>query len=396
MKTRDYKGKMKWLRLGIASLALAAGVFFSNGLTARAEENVPQNTTKETATPIALGEEVQTLSDYSHSQYFKFQTTEPGYLTVHYQHEAGESTGNIYSQRISILNNNLNEYFYCANSKPEDTTAMVSPKVGVTPDTYYFFISGYQGPACKVTFKVDFTPCDNYEQEINDKPAKAESLPFDKTMYAWILNTNYDKDYYRFDVETPSTITLDINHESKEKSKWVVTIWDSNEKKIYETTFEGGQTRLDTITDLDLEPGTYYVCVGGDESRRIQGKTYDITAHCDSSARAQVRAFVSRLYRVALNRNPDPDGLTDWTNRLINGDAQAVNIVQGILGSNEYANMGKSNGEIVNDCYRAMLGRDAEEEGYNHWLVRLDNGMSMNAIFAGFVGSDEFKNLCAT
>ena len=110
----------------------------------------------------------------------------------------------------------------------------------------------------------------------------------------------------------------------------------------------------------------------------------------------KVKAFVTRLYEVALNREPEAEGLADWTNRLQTGEVAAVNVVQGVLCSDEYKNKGKSNGEIVNDCYQAMLGRGADESGYNDWVAKLDSGMSVNAIFAGFVGSEEFGNLCAS
>ncbi|MCR5000030.1 MAG: DUF4214 domain-containing protein, partial [Lachnospiraceae bacterium] len=108
-----------------------------------------------------------------------------------------------------------------------------------------------------------------------------------------------------------------------------------------------------------------------------------------------VEDFVTRLYQVALNREPDAEGLADWSARLRSGEAAAVNVVQGVLCSEEYLGKGKPNGEIVNDCYHAMLGRDADEAGYAEWVGKLDAGMSVNAIFAGFVGSQEFADLCA-
>ncbi len=42
-----------------------------------------------------------------------------------------------------------------------------------------------------------------------------------------------------------------------------------------------------------------------------------------------------------------------------------------------------------------MLGRAPDEAGFADWTDRLDSGMSVEAIFAGFVGSEEFGNLCA-
>ncbi|MCR4998902.1 MAG: DUF4214 domain-containing protein [Lachnospiraceae bacterium] len=120
----------------------------------------------------------------------------------------------------------------------------------------------------------------------------------------------------------------------------------------------------------------------------------NITPSSDGSYTDPAMEFVARMYRVVLNREPDDAGLIDWTMRLKKGQAAAVDIVQGFFWSDEYKNMAKPNGEIVTDCYNAMLGRDPDEGGYNDWVTKLDNGMSVNAIFAGFVGSQEFANLC--
>ncbi|MCR4999179.1 MAG: DUF4214 domain-containing protein [Lachnospiraceae bacterium] len=106
--------------------------------------------------------------------------------------------------------------------------------------------------------------------------------------------------------------------------------------------------------------------------------------------------FVSRMYSVVLGRKADQEGLNDWVTKLASGQAQAVDIVQGFMCSEEYVNKCKSNVEIVNDCYHAMLDRDADVDGYNDWVSKLDTGMSVNAILAGFVGSQEFGNLCQT
>ncbi|MBR3515271.1 MAG: leucine-rich repeat protein [Lachnospiraceae bacterium] len=106
------------------------------------------------------------------------------------------------------------------------------------------------------------------------------------------------------------------------------------------------------------------------------------------------REFVTRMYDVVLGRMPDEEGLNTWTDNLNSGRSSAVDIVYGFFYSPEYLNKGKSNGAIVTDCYNAMLGRDPDPSGYADWTKRLDIGMTPEAIFAGFVGSQEFIGLC--
>ena len=112
-------------------------------------------------------------------------------------------------------------------------------------------------------------------------------------------------------------------------------------------------------------------------------------------SRDQLVRFVTRLYEIALGREPEPAGLENWTSQLWSGEKNAVDIVYGVLCSPEYLGKGKSNEEVVTDCYNAMLDRNPDADGFNDWTSRLNDGMSINAIFAGFVGSREFGNLCA-
>lgn len=108
----------------------------------------------------------------------------------------------------------------------------------------------------------------------------------------------------------------------------------------------------------------------------------------------KVKLFIKHLYQTSLGREPEADGLNYWANSLMTGEKKAVDVVKGVLCSPEYGSKNKSNGEVVNDCYQAMLGRNADEDGYSDWVSRLESGMSVNAIFAGFVGSREFSDLC--
>ena len=105
------------------------------------------------------------------------------------------------------------------------------------------------------------------------------------------------------------------------------------------------------------------------------------------------RGFVYRMYKIVLGRDPDQTGLDYWVYQLETGRMEAADIVQGFFNSDEYEDMGKTNMEIVTDCYKAMLNRDPEPFGLDFWKKRLDVGMTSDSICSGFVDSDEFYNL---
>ena len=109
-----------------------------------------------------------------------------------------------------------------------------------------------------------------------------------------------------------------------------------------------------------------------------------------------IEGFVTRMYRVVLGREPEEAGLQDWSERLRSGNSCAADIVLGFFFSPEYESKAKSHGEIVTDFYSAMLDRTPDSAGYNDWVKHLDVGMTKTAIAYGFVGSQEFGNLCAS
>ena len=113
-----------------------------------------------------------------------------------------------------------------------------------------------------------------------------------------------------------------------------------------------------------------------------------------ASASEGVEGFVTRMYRIVLDREPDELGFEDWTTQLKNGEKSAADIVLGFFYSQEYLEKGKSNGEVVTDFYAAMLDREPDEGGFTDWTKRLDIGMTKTAIASGFVNSQEFTNLC--
>ncbi len=109
---------------------------------------------------------------------------------------------------------------------------------------------------------------------------------------------------------------------------------------------------------------------------------------------ADVGGFVTRCYNVALNREPEQEGYNYWTELLISGQKHGGEVGLGFIFSEEYTNKNKSNEEYVTDLYTMFFGREADTEGFNYWVNKLNAGEERVSIFAGFVFSEEFANLC--
>ena len=109
----------------------------------------------------------------------------------------------------------------------------------------------------------------------------------------------------------------------------------------------------------------------------------------------KIRAFVARCYQVILERSADEEGLSAWANALATGQANASQIIDGFVNSQEFLNRNLTSDQQVEVLYQAMLGRGADAEGKAAWVAVLDKGGSFAAVINGFCGSIEFTNLCS-
>jgi len=107
-----------------------------------------------------------------------------------------------------------------------------------------------------------------------------------------------------------------------------------------------------------------------------------------------IRVFVTRLYRLALQREPDISGLNSWTSSLLSRSTTGAAVAYGFIFSNEMLSRNLSNDAYVEILYSTLLGRGSDAAGKAHWVNRLQSGNSRYSIFSGFVTSSEFDLIC--
>lgn len=122
-------------------------------------------------------------------------------------------------------------------------------------------------------------------------------------------------------------------------------------------------------------------------------ETYD--ASLDQYSK-DVEGFVTRMYKLVLNREPDSVGFNNWVNALRNGTDKGANIINGFFNSIEYKSRNRSIEQTVTDCYNAILGRSPDPSGFKDWCDAMSCGATAMGIANGFVGSQEFMKLCAS
>ena len=122
-----------------------------------------------------------------------------------------------------------------------------------------------------------------------------------------------------------------------------------------------------------------------------------LTATCTVTVQTKdpVEAFVYRMYRICLLREPDGAGFRNWVTWLKNGDKTGAEVAYGFYNSPEMINRHLSNEEYVTRAYQGIMGRNPDPAGKGNWVAFLDQGVSYAYIISGFTRSQEFTNLCA-
>lgn len=127
----------------------------------------------------------------------------------------------------------------------------------------------------------------------------------------------------------------------------------------------------------------------------IEHTHYPSAAMCNicNNVRPPVAKFVERLYRVILNREPDPEGYINHVTNLNKGRS-ACDVAYDFIFADEFVNGGLSNEEVVRRLYKVFLDREPDDEGFENWTKVLDSGCSYGALMYGFSQSAEFSRIC--
>lgn len=108
----------------------------------------------------------------------------------------------------------------------------------------------------------------------------------------------------------------------------------------------------------------------------------------------QINAFVTRLYSLCLNRSPDSTGLSYWTSAIIDSGYTGYSVAYGFVFSDEMQSMNLSDEEYVTVLYHVFLNREPDSGGLTYWVNVLGEGGTRANVFEGFAYSDEYSQLC--
>lgn len=108
----------------------------------------------------------------------------------------------------------------------------------------------------------------------------------------------------------------------------------------------------------------------------------------------KIRAFVTRIYQLALKRTPDAGGIDYWTHELASGNMTGAEVAGGFFFSNEMKLKNLSEEEFLDICYTVMMDREGDEGGIAYWLKTMEDGFGKEGVFNDFCQSKEFGIIC--
>ena len=113
-----------------------------------------------------------------------------------------------------------------------------------------------------------------------------------------------------------------------------------------------------------------------------------------AATNTKVEELVTRFYTNALERQPDAAGLNSWVSQLAAKQITGAQFASGIIFSAEFTSKDKSNEDFVTILFMSCYNREPDSAGFDSWVNLLNAGQSRQFVLAGFINSQEFKNIC--
>ncbi|MCI9072823.1 MAG: DUF4214 domain-containing protein [Lachnospiraceae bacterium] len=108
----------------------------------------------------------------------------------------------------------------------------------------------------------------------------------------------------------------------------------------------------------------------------------------------KIEDFVKRMYRITLDREADADGLQYYVSRLQNGEIDGATVAQFFVGSPEFQNKKLSQEAYLKAMYSAFFDRVPADSEIAWWKNEMASGLSRKYVLSCFVNSPEFLGVC--
>ena len=159
-----------------------------------------------------------------------------------------------------------------------------------------------------------------------------------------------------------------------------------------------------SVTWTSSKPGVVTVDAGGN-LRAVRAGKATVTATTAAGGmqaactvtvlpKDSVEAFVTRLYRAWLLKEPKKSYVRKWVSRLDKEKQTAADLITELYDSAKLKSSKLTDEEFLKRAYQGILGRDPDAAGRDKWNSRLELGVSRKYVVAGLVKTSEFRKFC--
>ena len=99
--------------------------------------------------------------------------------------------------------------------------------------------------------------------------------------------------------------------------------------------------------------------------------------------------FVNLVYNNVLSRTPDSEGVSYWNGQMNDGMTRGE-VMTGFSESPENQQTTLNQIRVI-AFYYGMLRRAPDQEGFDYWVAKLNNGEQPNDLINGFINSPEYQ-----
>ncbi len=123
------------------------------------------------------------------------------------------------------------------------------------------------------------------------------------------------------------------------------------------------------------------------------GKHLDLDYVTISKEDSPAYELVNNFYNKCYGSYPDKDILDYWVAELESGSVSIDDMAEHFILDEDSKNKNLSDKEYVNLLYRALLNREADENGMRYWINRLNEESNRDVILHDFLDSFEYRGL---
>lgn len=143
-----------------------------------------------------------------------------------------------------------------------------------------------------------------------------------------------------------------------------------------------------------IDYGNRRLIVDYDDKVKADNGDY-ISAASRLPSASPIGSFVDRCYKIALGRIPEAAGYNNWVNNIRAGVIGGGQAARGFILSQEYQNFNRTDEQYVTDLYKLFFNRQPDQGGFTNWMNQLRAGvMNRTQVLESFISSQEFTNLC--